>query len=393
VRLRHSDGSTVSVAYCTNVHPAEDLAGVLGQLDRYAEPVRAELGVDRLGLGLWLARDVATELVQDPAAVARLKTELDARGLDVVTLNGFPYRGFHAQKSKLEVYTPDWTDPARLAYTSDLARLLVQLMPDDQARGSISTLPLAWREPWPDVAQDAALRALDALAGELRTLAADTGRPVRVGVEAEPGCVIETTEQTVARLAGVDTEVIGVCLDACHLAVGFERAQDAVPRLTAAGLPLVKLQASAALHADDPADPRTREALGAFVEDNFIHQTREASSAQGGRVRAVDDLDAALEGPDALPGEGPWRVHFHVPLHADAAPPLRTTRDELAATLGVLFDGPSALTDCVESETYTWGVLPPEARPHDEASLATGIARELAWVRDTLLALGLQESA
>jgi hypothetical protein len=386
VRLRHPDGTPVHVAYCTNVHAAEDLDGVLGQLGRFGAPVRAELGVDRLGLGLWLARDVATELVADPDAVRRLRRELDARGLEVVTLNGFPYRGFHAQKDKLEVYSPDWSQLERLDYTVDLARLLAQLLPDDAVRGSISTLPLGWRDPWGDERQDAAMRALDALAGELRTLAAETGRTIRVGLEAEPGCVVETSEQAVRRLAGVDTEVLGVCLDACHLAVGFEHAKDAAGAFAGEGLPIVKLQASAALHADDPSDPDTRAALAEFVEGNFIHQTRELVD---GGVLGVDDLDAALDGPEALPGRGPWRVHFHVPLHADPRPPLRTTRDELGSTLDVLFGGPAPLTDHVEAETYTWQVLPAADRPHDDASLAAGIAKELDWVRRRLLTAGL----
>ncbi|MER7014816.1 xylose isomerase, partial [Saccharopolyspora sp. NPDC000359] len=46
------------LSYCTNVHPAEDLRGVLAQFDRYAVPVRERLGADRLGLGLWLAADL-----------------------------------------------------------------------------------------------------------------------------------------------------------------------------------------------------------------------------------------------------------------------------------------------------------------------------------------------
>ena len=90
MRFRHRDGTTVHVAYCTNVHAAESLTGVVEQLRRFSEPVRKRLGVDRLGLGLWLARPVATELIGDPAAVARLRAELDSRGLEVVTLNGFP---------------------------------------------------------------------------------------------------------------------------------------------------------------------------------------------------------------------------------------------------------------------------------------------------------------
>ena len=71
MRFRHPDGTIVHLAYCTNVHPAEDFDGVLGQLARFAEPVREQLDIDRLGLGLWLARDVATTLLDQPGALRR----------------------------------------------------------------------------------------------------------------------------------------------------------------------------------------------------------------------------------------------------------------------------------------------------------------------------------
>jgi sugar phosphate isomerase/epimerase len=386
MRLRHRDGTTVHLAYCTNVHPAEDLDGVLDQLRRFGEPVRAALGAERLGLGLWLARDVATTLAADPAAVERLRRELARRGLEVVTLNGFPYRGFHAPRVKHAVYHPDWTQPARLAYTLDLARILAALLPDDAARGSVSTVPFAWRTPWPDECDRGAMAQLAELTEGLAGIAADGGRPVRVGMEPEPGCVVETTEQAVARLAGVDREWFGLCLDACHLAVGFEDPCAAVRRLAAAGLPVVKTQASAALHAEQPTDPATRAALASFTEERFLHQARERAP---GRLTGRDDLPEALAGADPLPGEGPWRVHFHVPVHAEPEPPLRSTRAELAATLGALFGGPAAVTDHVEVETYTWGVLPAGSRPADDAGLVAGIAAEVAWVRDRLVAAGL----
>ena len=69
MRFRHPDGTTVHLAYCTNVHPAETLDGVLAQLRDHCEPVRRRLGRDRLGIGLWLARDAAHALVTDPAVV------------------------------------------------------------------------------------------------------------------------------------------------------------------------------------------------------------------------------------------------------------------------------------------------------------------------------------
>ena len=37
MRLRHHNGSPVHLSYCSNVHPADDLEGVLAQLDRYVD--------------------------------------------------------------------------------------------------------------------------------------------------------------------------------------------------------------------------------------------------------------------------------------------------------------------------------------------------------------------
>jgi sugar phosphate isomerase/epimerase len=381
MRFRHPDGTLVHLAYCTNVHAAEDLEGLVTQLARYAEPVRERLGAGTLGLGLWLARGVATELTGDDGAVARLRAELAARGLEVVTLNGFPYEGFHDPVVKHRVYTPDWSQPERLRYTLDLARLLGRLLPEDAAAGSVSTLPLAWREPWPAERRAAASANLDRLAEGLAKLAAETGRPVRVGFEPEPGCVVETTEQAVARLSDMDTEWLGLCLDACHLAVAFEEPAAALRRLAAAGLPVVKTQASCALQADHPGAETVRAALWPFVERRFLHQTRAATGA------GTDDLDAALGGD--LPADSAWRVHFHVPLHADPAAPLASTRPVLRDTLAGLLGGPTAVTHHVEVETYTWQVLPDP--PRDDAGLVEGLAAELDWTRRELITLGLKE--
>jgi hypothetical protein len=121
--------------------------------------------------------------------------------------------------------------------------------------------------------------------------------------------------------------------------------------------------------------------LESFVEPRFLHQSTE------GAPPGAEDLDLALAG--GLPGRAPWRVHFHVPLHADPAPPLTSTRPVLAATLAELFGGVAARTDHIEVETYTWQVLPDA--PADDAGLVAGIAAELDWTRRALTALGLEE--
>jgi sugar phosphate isomerase/epimerase len=387
MRFRHPDGSTVHLAYCTNVHPAETLDGVLAQLRDHCEPVRRRLGRDRLGIGLWLAKDAAHALVTDPSALRGLRTELERRGLEVVTLNGFPYEGFGAEEVKYRVYQPDWADPRRLAHTTDLARVLAQLLPDDVTEGSISTLPLAWRTAYDQERATAAHTALTTLAERLDALHELTGRSLRIGLEPEPGCTVETTRDALAPLTAIGHDRIGICVDTCHLATSFEDPHTALDALTQARVPLVKSQLSAALHAEHPHLPEVRAALAAFDEPRFLHQTRTRTAAG---LRGTDDLGEALAG-DALPDASPWRAHFHVPLHAAPAAPLTSTLPVLRAALTRLVGGPHPLTRHLEVETYTWQALPPELRPRARAQLADGIAAELTLARDLLTDLGLKE--
>lgn len=387
MRFRHPDGSTVHLAYCTNVHPAETLDGVLAQLRDHCEPVRRRLGRDRLGIGLWLAKDAAQALVTDPSALRGLRAELDRRGLEVVTLNGFPYEGFGAEEVKYRVYRPDWADPERLAHTTALARVLAQLLPDDVTEGSISTLPLAWRTAYDSERAAAAHEALTTLAERLDALHELTGRSLRIGLEPEPGCTVETTRDALAPLAAIGHDRIGLCVDTCHLATSFEDPHTALDALTQAHVPVVKAQLSAALHAEHPHLPDVRAALAAFDEPRFLHQTRTLTAAG---LRGTDDLGEALTG-DALPDASPWRAHFHVPLHAAPTAPLTSTLPVLRTALTRLVGGPHPLTHHLEVETYTWQALPPELRPRARAQLADGIAAELTLARDLLTDLGLKE--
>lgn len=365
------------LSYCTNVHPAEDLDGIVAQLDAYAVPVRERLGVDLLGVGLWLAAEVASALADDPGARARFAGELKARGLGVQTLNAFPYGGFHDTVVKRAVYVPEWTDPRRLRYTRDCLTVLADLLHEDASYGSISTLPLAWRAPWSPADDERAVAALDEATAHARALSDRVGSPLRLAVEPEPGCVLDTVADAVSWLSGrVDPAYVGLCLDTCHLAVSFADPASTVRRIHDAGLDVVKVQASAALHVENPDDPQARAALAEFCEPRYLHQVRELSAT--GEVLAADDLDAALTD---LPGAGPWRVHFHVPLHTRPRSPLASTTDVLTDAVTALAGSGRALPH-VEVETYTWTVLP-EA---DRTDLVAGIADELRWARKEVAA-------
>lgn len=368
MRLTHPSGRIAHLSYCTNVHAAEDLPGILEQLDTYAVPVRQRLGTDRLGLGLWIAAPAAADLADDPRRLRTLRDALDSRGLEVVTLNGFPYAAFQQPVVKHAVYHPNWTTTARLIYTLDLATVLCGLLPDDAGHGTVSTLPLAWRTPWDTGTADACRHNLDRLAGELKRL----DRPIRIAVEPEPGCIIENTSQAADLLKDTDHEHIGICLDLAHLACAWEDPGTALAALHTAGIPIVKTQISAALASRNPG--ADAEALAAYVEPRFLHQTRAVSGSY------ADDLDEAL----ARPGDQPWRVHYHVPLHAPPIPPLHATTDVVVAALTHLAGGPELHCEHLEVETYTWNVLPAALRPHTPDQLADGIAAELSWTRTLL---------
>jgi sugar phosphate isomerase/epimerase len=389
MRLRHPDGTVVHLGYGTNVLPAEDVDGLVAQSVEVGGRIRRVLGTSGpVGLGLWLPAGAAHRWAADPASVREVRARLADEGVEVVTVNAFPYAAFQDAVVKHAVYHPTWAERDRLDYTLAAARVLAGLLPDDLpdgGHGSISTLPLAWQEPWSDADQAAAEGHLAELADGLAKIEADTGRRVVVGIEPEPGCVIETVEQAVERLAMVDRDRIGVCLDLCHLAVGFDHADRAVRLLDEAGLRIVKSQPAAALVVDDPADPGTRDVLASYAEDRFLHQVRQE---RGGAVDARDDLPGALAGDHPMATDGPWRVHFHVPVHADPQPPLRTARDDLRASLTALLGGPVARVAHLEVETYTWSVLP-GGGPADVDALAAGLAAELAFVHAELVGLGL----
>jgi sugar phosphate isomerase/epimerase len=367
--------ASTALSYCTNVHPAEDLAGVLAQLDRYAEPIRRLVGVDVLGLGMWLPATLAGELAADQVLRTKLRAELDARGLVVYTLNAFPYGGFHDDVVKHSVYRPEWTDERRLTYTLDCATVLADLLPDSAAYGSISTLPLAWRTPWSPADDDASAAALTALTGALDAMARRDGRPIRLAVEPEPGCVLDTVADAVGWLAPrVDPRYVGLCLDTCHLAVSFADPAEAVAEIHRAGLDVVKVQASAALQVDEPDSAPARLALADFTEPRYLHQVRER--AADGTVHAADDLPQALA---ELPARDAWRVHFHVPLHARPAAPLSATTDVLRTAIASLRSTVDGTLPHVEVETYTWSVLPETAGGGGDTALIRGIAAELRW--------------
>ena len=192
MRLRHPDGSLLHLAYCSNVHPADDLDGVAAQLERYTARVRERLDVPVLGVGLWVAAP-ALATSTPPTGSPSSST---ASALEVVTLNGFPYKAFHAPVVKRDVYWPHWAqDDAPRVHAG--ARAAARRAAPGGHRGG-EHLHAAARVARGLGRRRAAGRGA-ARAGRPRRRArgahARTGKRIRIALEPEPGCTVETIAQ------------------------------------------------------------------------------------------------------------------------------------------------------------------------------------------------------
>jgi hypothetical protein len=297
---------------------------------------------------------------------------------------------------KEQVYAPDWSTPERVAYTRQLFELLVQLAPPGAA-GSVSTVPASFKgfvaaEP----ARRRAIFANLTSAGQhIADLAAKTGRDLHLGLEPEPCCLFETSEETVQFFAdwrATDPAVesllphVGVNYDCCHLAVEFESASTALDRLVAAGLRLSKLHLSSALRVRP--DAAGRQALAAFVEPVYLHQVVVGRAGSHEVRRRFVDLPEALADAEPSRLDDEWRIHFHVPLHAAPGAPFSDTRDHLVGALDWLKTHRRACAH-LEMETYTWEVLPAAMRLPIEDQLV----REYAWTLGALAERGFADPA
>jgi hypothetical protein len=393
MRLRAANGSDMWLAYGMNVHPGGAPADTRRAIETVVLPLRARLGAEGpFGLAVrWSAAGVAR--LDDDAEAEALRDLLREHDLRVFSGNAFVHGEFHGQPLKDRVYRPPWPAPERIEYTLAFARALAALG-EPGAEVSLSTMPLGWKG-WGDGADlSACAAALLSVAGALRALHEETGVRVRLGLEPEPGCTLETTDELRAFFAGplaeaegaaADRAHLGVCYDVCHQAVEWEDVPDSLGALAADGLPVVKLQASCALELPDPASAGGRDALAQFREPVYLHQV--GARDADGVLHVAPDLGAVLDDP-AWRARGPWRSHFHVPVfRAEAVPPLRTTQDELREALCIAARG--ALTPHVEIETYTWDVLPDAERIAGSGfDLVEALAQEYEWVLGVLASAG-----
>ena len=381
------------LGYCLNVHPTQSFGEVCRALLGPVREIKRRVSPDaRFAVGLRLSAEAAA----DPWAATELVRIFDGEGYAAYTMNGFPYGRFHATPVKQAVYEPDWTSPARRLYTADLARIMAALV-DEGELATISTVPGGFASGTRDRQAEVADGLLRSTA-DLIALRRRTGRTVALAIEPELCCLLETTGDAIRffrewlftpeaarRLAALADVALpeavaslprhlGLCLDVCHMAVAFETPEQTLADLAQAGIPVHKVQLSAALRIERMTDA-ARARVSAFADEIYLHQV--VARRPDGSIRRSLDLPEALRAAGTADDEE-WRVHFHVPVFAELAPPLASTRDVLERMLALHRRAP--VSAHLEVETYTWDVLPPEAHPDGRLSTIDGIEKELRWV-------------
>jgi sugar phosphate isomerase/epimerase len=390
------------LTYCTNIHPGESWAEVRANIEQYVVQVKSHIAPDRLfGIGLRLSHRAAQAL-SEPNALNAFLQFLDTHGLYVFTINGFPYGPFHGQPVKEQVYLPDWLDDRRLAYTNELAELLAKLLPPDEKvpnlEGSVSTVPGAFQARIAGEKEEAdiAARLLRHLAA-LHGIRDRTGRVIALALEPEPCCMLESVSDTIrffrrhlfskqaqsrfSALTGLtqtDSEEflhrhLGVCLDACHMAIEYEDPVAAVRSFQAAGIRISKIQLSAGLAVAFDRDSEERLAsLERFNDGVYLHQVVERRQ---GMLARYCDLPEAVKAASGDLESVEWRIHCHVPLCREHLGPFMSTQAFVRTLMAML--GDESVSPHLEIETYTWSVLPRDYRDED---IVTSVVREMQWI-------------
>ncbi|HEU5231171.1 MAG TPA: metabolite traffic protein EboE [Ktedonobacteraceae bacterium] len=396
------------MTYCTNVHPGNGWSEVYANLQQYGPALKQRLAPDHaFGIGLRLSGKESRELLCGDR-LQQLLQFLQAQGLYVFTLNGFPYGPFHQLPVKANVYRPDWLEDERVQYTLHLIEILAFLLPDG-IEGSISTCPLSYkmfpRENGGDELAPAHWECMTynivRVAEVLVRLKQECGKSICLALEPEPDCLLENGDEVVqfytdwlltigakmlANALAISQdeahahllEHIKVCLDTCHMAVAYEDPAAVLERFEHIGIKVGKVQLSSALKVTFPDDGSRRaeisRALAPFAESTYLHQVVQQN--HDGTFQHYPDLVMPCASDCHM---AQWRIHFHVPLFIPRFSCFQSTQDTILAMLKLLMQ--KRFCCHLEIETYTWNVLPDGLK----TDLSSMIAREYAWVLRNLL--------
>jgi hypothetical protein len=389
------------LTYSTLVHPGDTWSEMWNSLTTYVPKVKARVAPhESFGVSLRISAASAKTLTGDAGERRRLKAWLDEHDMYLYTVNAFPYGPFKNQIVMEQVYEPDWRTDERAVYTMEVANILAEVA-GEGIEPTIQSPPLGFkpRVTGPDVVNAYTHQVIRVVA-HLVKLQQSTGRVVRLALEPEPYCFLETTEEAIDYFtnhlyasAAVDSLVsqtglrrgeaelalrnhLGMVYDICHQAVEYEDIGASLRALADAGIPVFKLQEAAAVRVPEVTQEKV-DALRRFADTVYLTQTVEK---RHGQLTRFLNLGYAFEAWDKDPGSREWRTHFHVPVFLDDLGDFKTTRFAIEDALA--FHKQNKLSPHLEIETYTWDVLPDHLKTGD---IIDYVVMEIEWVKEQLL--------
>jgi sugar phosphate isomerase/epimerase len=390
------------LTYSTLVHPGDTWMEMWNSLTTYVPQVKKRVCPDRpFGVSLRISNSSAKTLTADRHERERLKDFLDEHDLYLYTVNAFPYGPFKNQIVKEQVYEPDWSTDLRETYTMEVANILAEVAPPF-VDPTIQSPPLGFKPKVTPKVVEAFTRHVLRTVAHLVKIHQTTGRTVRLALEPEPYCFLETTDEaldyfkhhlyaksavaTLASQTGLsrsDAEKalrhhLGMVYDICHQAVEYEDIGASLQALADAGITVFKLQEAAALRVPEVTQEKV-DALRRFADTVYLTQTVERRQGEKKLTRYLN-LEDAFAAWDMDPGPREWRTHFHVPVFLDDLGDFKTTRFAIEDALA--FHKANKLSPHLEIETYTWDVLPAHLKTGD---IVDYVVMELEWVRKQLL--------
>jgi len=389
------------LTYSTLVHQTDNWEQLWKSVNTYLPAVKARVAPhEKFGVCLRTSAPSAELLSAEPSKVADLKKFFADNDLYLYTANAFVYGVFKKQVIKEDVYEPDWATPERRDYTKKVANLLAELAPEG-INPSIQSAPLGFKPKvtGEDVVEAYTSNVIDVVA-HLVELKKKTGKTVTLGLEPEPRCYLETTDETItyfknhlfsgatakrlAKQTGLNEadaaqamrDYTGVVFDIGHQAVGYEDIPASLQKLVDSGVQIVKLQEAASMYIPDVSQ-KIVDALQTFAKTIYLSQT---CQKKDGKMTWFLNLEDAFEDWYKNPGPREWRTHFHVPVFLNDLGAFGTTRFALEQALA--FHKKTPLSTHLEIETYTWDVLPDHLKTGDIVEYVT---RELDWVKGQLI--------
>lgn len=389
------------ITYCTNIHPGQDWKSTFDSIKEFVPGIKKKVSENApFGLGLRLSNNASEELNLE-SNLKDFKKWLDENGVYIFTMNGFPYGNFHDERVKDKVHAHDWTTDDRLRYTKRLFVQLSELLPLGM-NGGISTSPISYKhwfktEREKKIAFEMGAMQMLQIALHVHELEETTGKYMHLDIEPEPDGLLENSDEVVSfytdylvpigiplftkelgisdeQAEGLIKKYITICYDICHFSLAFEEPSETFLKFKNENIQIGKIQVSAALKIvfNGAEDELIWEELAKFNEPTYLHQVTEKT---GNKVITYSDLPMVLQKKGV---HKELRAHYHVPIFLERYGVLFSTQDHIIKTMEVLKK--NQVTEHLEIETYTWEVLPADAKE----ALSVSIVREIDWLKSIL---------